>query len=97
MKMNKAVYVYTLGCPKNEADSEGIMGLLYEKGFDICEDAENADVIVINTCAFVHDAKEESVESILEACEIKSEKLCNILFELYSFYSFVLFSSLIQL
>lgn len=74
MKTNKKVYVYTLGCPKNEADSEGIMGLLSEKGFEICFEAEEADVIVINTCAFVNDAKEESVEAVLEACEIKSGK-----------------------
>lgn len=74
MKTNKKVYVYTLGCPKNEADSEGIMGLLNKKGFEICFEAEEADVIVINTCAFVNDAKEESVEAVLEACEIKSGK-----------------------
>lgn len=70
-KKNKTVYVYTLGCPKNEADSEGIMGLMQAKGFDICFDAQEADVIVINTCAFVNDAKQESVDAILEACEIK--------------------------
>lgn len=72
MKMNKSVYLYTLGCPKNEADSEGMAALLQNKGFDICRDALEADVILINTCAFVNDAKEESVEAILEACEIKA-------------------------
>ncbi|MBO4361079.1 MAG: 30S ribosomal protein S12 methylthiotransferase RimO [Eubacteriaceae bacterium] len=71
---NKTVYIHTLGCPKNEADSEYIAALLDERGFIPVSDPEEADIVLINTCAFVDDAKEESVEAILEACAMKEDR-----------------------
>ena len=72
--MSEKIYIYTLGCPKNEADSEYAASMLEEEGFEMTGDAEDADIILINTCAFVNDAKEESVEAILEACEMKKTR-----------------------
>ena len=69
----KTVYIHTLGCPKNEADSEYIAALLDERGFIPVSDPSEAQIVLINTCAFVDDAKEESVEAILEACAMKEE------------------------
>ena len=61
----------SLGCDKNLSDSEEMLGLLTERGHDIVNSEEEADAIVINTCCFIHDAKEESVETILEMAEYK--------------------------
>jgi ribosomal protein S12 methylthiotransferase len=61
------VYIHTLGCPKNEVDSEGMAGLLRREGMEIVRTPEEADLIVVNTCAFIDDAKEESIGAILEA------------------------------
>ena len=61
----------SLGCDKNLSDSEEMLGLLTEKGHNIVNSEEEADAIVINTCCFIHDAKEESVETILEMAEYK--------------------------
>ena len=61
----------SLGCPKNLVDSEMILGKLGQEGFVLTPDAGEADVIVVNTCGFVESAKEESVNTILEACELK--------------------------
>lgn len=61
----------SLGCDKNLVDSEVMLGLLSEKGYELTEDEMEADVIVINTCCFIHDAKEESIETILEMSELK--------------------------
>ena len=63
----------SLGCDKNLVDSEVMLGLLDGKGYKIVDSEEMADVIVINTCCFIHDAKEESVETILEMAELKKE------------------------
>lgn len=56
----------SLGCDKNLVDSEEMLSLLKEKGYRITDDEEKADVIVINTCCFIHDAKEESIDTIIE-------------------------------
>ncbi len=61
----------SLGCDKNLVDSEVMLGLLDGKGYRIVDDEEQAEVIVINTCCFIHDAKEESIETILEMAEYK--------------------------
>lgn len=68
------VAVLTLGCSKNLVDSEKLLGLLDGKNFEITEDANNADAIVINTCGFIKSAKEESIELILQAAELKRRK-----------------------
>ena len=63
----------SLGCSKNLVDSENILGFLINKrGFELVEDLETADIVVVNTCAFIGDAKEESIEAILEAAEYKT-------------------------
>ena len=61
----------SLGCDKNLSDSEEMLGLLTANGHEIVDSEEEADAIVINTCCFIHDAKEESVNTILEMAEYK--------------------------
>ena len=63
----------SLGCDKNLVDSEVMLGLLASKGYQIVDDETQADVIVVNTCSFIHDAKEESIQTILEMAEYKKE------------------------
>lgn len=63
----------SLGCDKNLVDSEVMLGLLDEKGYRIVDDETEADVIIVNTCCFIHDAKEESIQTILEMAEYKKE------------------------
>lgn len=61
----------SLGCDKNLVDSEVMLGLIQEKGYEITNDETLADIIVINTCCFINDAKEESINTILEMAEYK--------------------------
>ena len=61
----------SLGCDKNLVDSEVMLGLLDKKGYQIVDSEEDADIIVVNTCCFIHDAKEESIQTILEMAEYK--------------------------
>ncbi len=63
----------SLGCDKNLVDSEVMLGLLDKKGYLIVDSEEDADIIVVNTCCFIHDAKEESIQTILEMAEYKKE------------------------
>lgn len=63
----------SLGCDKNLVDSEVMLGLIREKGYSITNDEKEADIIVVNTCCFINDAKEESVNMILEMAEYKKE------------------------
>ena len=63
----------SLGCEKNLVDSEVMLGLLDKKGYQIVDSEEDADIIVVNTCCFIHDAKEESIQTILEMAEYKKE------------------------
>jgi len=69
----------SLGCAKNLVDSETMIGLLNEADFSITNRAEEADVLIINTCAFIDKAKEESLESILEMAEYKKTGKCKAL------------------
>lgn len=61
----------SLGCDKNLVDSEHMLGMLCDNGFTVTDDENEADVIVVNTCCFIHDAKEESIENILEMSKLK--------------------------
>lgn len=63
----------SLGCDKNLVDSEVMLGLLDARGYQIVDDETQADVIVVNTCCFIHDAKEESIQTILDMARYKSE------------------------
>ena len=61
----------SLGCDKNLVDTEVMLGLLDSRGYQMVADETEADIIVINTCCFINDAKEESVNTILEMAEYK--------------------------
>ena len=63
----------SLGCDKNLVDTEVMLGMLASRGYQMVEDESEADIIVINTCCFIHDAKEESIQTILEMSELKKE------------------------
>jgi len=69
----------TLGCPKNRVDSEVMLGTLGARGYTLVERPEDASVIVVNTCAFIGPAKQESVDTILELAELKKSGRCNTL------------------
>jgi ribosomal protein S12 methylthiotransferase len=66
------VYFVSLGCPKNRVDTEVMLGSTLERGHDVVSEPGEADVIVVNTCGFIGEAKEESVDTILEMARYKS-------------------------
>ena len=66
----------SLGCPKNLVDSEVMLGLARDAGHELTRDASSADVLVVNTCAFIDSAKQESVDTILEMARLKTEGSC---------------------
>lgn len=66
------VKLITLGCPKNAVDSEAMLGALQDQGYSLTDDDDAADVLVVNTCAFIDRAKEESVDTILATAELKA-------------------------
>jgi ribosomal protein S12 methylthiotransferase len=74
-KMPKVGFV-SLGCPKNLVDSEVMLGTLTRQGYSITADKEDADVIVVNTCGFIDSAKKESIETILEMADLKTQGNC---------------------
>ena len=63
----------SLGCPKNQVDAEMILAALQEDGFEIVDYVDGADAVIINTCAFIDDAKREAIENILDMAELKKE------------------------
>lgn len=69
----------SLGCDKNLVDTEVMLGMLAEKGHQMVDSETDADVIVVNTCCFIHDAKEESIQTILEMAEYKKSGSCKAL------------------
>lgn len=75
----KNVLFISLGCDKNLVDSEKMLGLLTEKGYTMVEEEKDADAIVVNTCCFINDAKEESIETILEMASWKEKGKCKAL------------------
>ena len=66
----------SLGCPKNQVDSEVMIGLLEKENHEITPDAAQAEVMVVNTCSFINDAKKESIQAILEAAHLKEAGKC---------------------
>src|SRR5918998_4416566 len=66
----------SLGCPKNLVDSEVMLGLAQQQGHQLTRDAGEADVLVVNTCAFIDKAKQESIDTILEMAEHKNTGAC---------------------
>ena len=71
--MKKSFWIETLGCPKNKVDSEKIAGTLLVDGMSQAETPTDANLIVVNTCSFVEEAREESVATILEYSQMRSE------------------------
>ena len=73
------VHLTTLGCPKNQVDSELMLGMLDAAGFPVAERAEDAECVIVNTCAFIDRARDESVNTILEAAQLKERGRCRAL------------------
>jgi ribosomal protein S12 methylthiotransferase len=73
------VHLTTLGCPKNQVDSELMLGMLARAGFPVAERAEDAECVIVNTCAFIDRAREESVDAILELAQLKGRGRCTSL------------------
>ena len=69
----------SLGCDKNLVDSEVMIGMLNQQGYQMTDEEEKADIIVINTCCFINDAKEESIQTILEMAQYRKEGKCRAL------------------
>lgn len=69
------ITMITLGCDKNTVDSEEMLGILKERGYDLTNDPEDADAAIVNTCSFINDAKKESIEAIIETAKLKEGKL----------------------
>ena len=69
----------SLGCDKNLVDTEMMLGLLNKDGYTFTDDENEADIVLVNTCCFINDAKEESVNTILEMAELKKEGRCRAL------------------
>ncbi len=68
-----------LGCPKNQVDSEIMLGLLHDAGFGFTSNAEEAEIIVVNTCGFIDSAKEESITTLIDLGRLKKEGRCRLL------------------
>ncbi|MBT5549196.1 MAG: 30S ribosomal protein S12 methylthiotransferase RimO [Nitrospina sp.] len=72
----KKIGMVSLGCPKNTVDSERVLGDLVSSGFSLTPDEEDAEVIIVNTCGFIESAKKESIDTILEMAQHKTEGKC---------------------
>ena len=68
------IYIETVGCPKNKEDSERMAGLLVSSGHTVFQNPNEADVIIVNTCGFIEPAKKESIDTIFEMSEVRSDK-----------------------
>ena len=71
LSANPTLFLLSLGCPKNRVDSEIMLGTLLERGYQLVEKAEDAEVVLINSCAFIGEAKQESIDAILEHAALK--------------------------
>src|ERR1700679_2685127 len=74
-----SVYFVSLGCPKNLVDSQVMLGLLEKDKYKISNTAEDAEVIIVNTCSFIQASKEESIETILDMAQLKEGGKCKVL------------------
>lgn len=79
MSLNCKIAVASLGCAKNLVDTENMLGLLADDGYTFVSAPEDADVILVNTCAFIGDAKEESINTILDMAQYKQDGNCKLL------------------
>ncbi|MBK5243767.1 MAG: 30S ribosomal protein S12 methylthiotransferase RimO [Eubacteriaceae bacterium] len=76
---NKTIHMTTLGCDKNTIDSQLMLGLIQEKNYSIEEDPQKAEIIIVNTCCFIQEAKEQSIDYVLEYAQHKKSGICKIL------------------
>lgn len=74
--MPRNVKIVTLGCPKNTVDTQQMMGYLVKEGYVLVDEADVADIIVVNTCSFIEDAQRESIETILQMAKYKERGSC---------------------
>lgn len=77
--MKTKIGIVSLGCAKNQVDAEIMAGMLTEKGYAITGNAEQAEIIIVNTCGFIDDAKQEAIDTILEMAEYKKSGRCRSL------------------
>ena len=73
------IMLVSLGCDKNLVDSEMMLGMLSEAGFEITNDEQEAEVVIVNTCCFIMDAKEESITTLIEYGKLKENAKCRAL------------------
>ena len=66
-------WLQTLGCPKNQVDSDKLEGYLEAQGYDRASDPDTADLVVVNTCAFIEAARQESIETVLNLAEVRRD------------------------
>ena len=71
--MKRKIAIVALGCPKNDVDSEIMMGMLQDRGYETVGEVASADVVIVNTCAFIKSAQEEAIAAILGAAAELSE------------------------
>ena len=71
--MSKKVAIVSLGCPKNQVDAEMMLKKLSDAGYTIVGEADKADIVIVNTCGFIEDAKKEAIDSILEMADLKDD------------------------
>ncbi len=69
------VFFVSLGCDKNLVDTEVMLGHIRDAGYELVNEEAEADIVIVNTCSFIHDAKEESVQTILEMSTLKESNL----------------------
>ena len=79
MERQVKVLLTSLGCDKNLVDAEMMLGLLSEAGYELTDDEELAEAIIVNTCCFIMDAKEESINSLISYGRLKEEGNCRVL------------------
>jgi len=79
LSANPSLYLLSLGCPKNRVDSEVMLGSLLDEGYRLVDEAQDAEVILINSCAFIGEAKQESIDAILEHAQLKETGRCKAL------------------
>src|SRR5512133_1729789 len=69
----------SLGCPKNPVDAEVMLGYLGREGYEVTTDEHEADIIIVNTCSFIKEAKQESIDTILDLADRKHDARCKML------------------
>ena len=73
--MSRKIGMISLGCPKNQVDAELMLKKLVDAGYILVQEADKADIVIVNTCGFIEDAKRESIEAILEMADLKADGL----------------------